>query len=247
MTEAIAEQHERRSRPRTEVPASAVLLAGGRSSGRYVVENLSAGGALLLGEGRLRPGERVTMLLQLSGLKPIRLHAEVVRQEGGEAGAARLAVAFRHLAPSVEDVIHRVVLATLEHLTEVSVPHVLVIDDAPQVCRALERDLHALGRRAVSAATLEEAVTSLSGGERHIDAALVDLRLGQADGLELLAFLADRRPDVRRILMSGNLRPCQLELAVTSGRAHAVLDKPWSRADLRRVLGPSERRRAATG
>ena len=240
MTETIAKPHDRRQRPRSEVPASAVLLAHGRSSGLYVVENLSAGGALLVGDGRLRPGERVTMLLQLPGLQPIRLHAEVLRQHAGEAGAARLAVAFRNLAPRVEDTIQQVVLASLERLSEASVPHVLVIDDLPQVCRALERDLQALGRRAVSAATPEAAVTSLCGGEQHIDVAIVDLRLGQADGLELLAFLTDRRPEVRRILMSGDLRRSQGQLAVSSGRAHAVLAKPWSRAELSRVLETSE-------
>lgn len=245
MTEAIARQDERRRSPRSEVPASAVVLAGGRCGGRYRVENLSAGGALLVGDGRVRPGERVTMFLELPGLKPIRLGAEVLRRQG-EAGDARVAVAFRQLAPGVEDTIQRVVLASLERLHEASVPHVLVVDDAPQVCRALERDLHALGRRAVSAATPREAVTSLCGGERHIDAAVVDLRLGDADGLELLAFFSDRRPDVRRILMSGNLRPCQLELAVTSGRAHAVIDKPWTRADLARVLGTAQRGAAPT-
>lgn len=235
MTSAIA-RDERRRHPRSEVVGTALVLAANKYSGLYLVENLSAGGALLVGEARLQPGERLKVVLQLPGRKPISVSAEVLRRQVNDAQECLFAVAFQHLSPDIEDTIQQVVLATLERLHDASHPEVLVIDDSRQVCRALERDLRALGRRAISAATPLDAVGRLNDGERHIDTAIVDLRLGHADGLEFLSFLSDGHSGVRRILMSGDIRPCQLELAVSSGRAHAVLEKPWSREGLSKVL-----------
>lgn len=235
MTSATA-HGERRWHPRSAVVATAVVLTAKKYAGQYLVENLSAGGALLVGDARLEPGERLKMLLHLPGQKPISLSAEVIRRQVNDAQECLFAVAFRHLSPGIEDTIQQVVLAMLERLHDASHLEVLVIDDSREVCRALERDLRALGRRAVSAVTPLDAVGRLNDGARHIDTAIVDLRLGHADGLEFLTFLSDGHPGVRRILMSGNIRPCQLELAVTSGRAHAVLDKPWSRESLAKAI-----------
>jgi hypothetical protein len=65
----------------------------------------------------------------------------------------------------------------------------------------------------------------------------VDLRLGGADGLELLGVLSAGRPGLRRVLMSGEIRPCQLlELALISRQVDGVLGKPWSREVLARVI-----------
>jgi CheY-like chemotaxis protein len=227
---------ERRRHPRSEVVASATVLAASGYAGSFLVENLSAGGALLTGDPRVELGERVTMLLHLPSRQPIRLTAEIIRREVRESQERAYAVAFRQISPADEDAIQDLVLHTLERLHDESKPIVLVVDDILEARHALERDLRALGRRAVSVATPLEAVDQLSHTDRRIDTALVDLRLGHADGLELMAFLADSHPDIRRVLMSGCVQPWQLDLAITSGRAHAVLDKPWSRLALAKAI-----------
>lgn len=234
MTSKIAPD-ERRRHPRGEVLATAVVLAGNGSSGVYLVKNLSLGGALLLGDARWKAGEQVTVFLHLPGRQPLSLSAQVLPRGLSAAKESLFAVHFKQVAAETEDILQKVVQAALES-HRVAPPHeVLVIDDSSEVRRALQRDLRALGECAVLAATPLDAVDCLNEA-RNIDTAIVDLRLGHADGLEFLCFLAEAHPSIRRVLMSGNIRPGQLELAIVSGRAHAVLEKPWSRKGLGQVI-----------
>jgi CheY-like chemotaxis protein len=230
-----AEAHHRcRRHPRSEVVATAVVLTARSYTGHYLVENLSSGGALLVGDPGLEPGERVELLLQLPGREPMGLSAEIVRRQVNERHQHQFAVAFRRVAADTEDAIQQVVLEALERLSAKG--DVLVVDDSSEVCRALRRDLRALGRRALLAASAPEGLAYLEEGRHRIDTALVDLRLGEADGLELLGALSAGRPGLRRVLMSGDIRPCQLELALVSRRVDGILGKPWSREVLARVI-----------
>ncbi len=235
MSSAKYQRRDERRHARGEVVGTAVVLAANnRYSGLYLVENLSAGGALLVGDSRTL-GEQVKLFLHLPGMKPMSISAEVLRQEGSDEESF-VAVAFQNLSPKFEATIQEVVRATLKSLRDSAGPEVLVVDDSVGVRRALDRDLYALGRSAVSAATPLEAVEWLTDDTRRFDTAIVDLRLGHADGLEFLTFLTDDHPALRRILMSGNIPVGLLRLAVVSGRANAVLDKPWSRDSLAKVL-----------
>ena len=228
---------ERRRHPRGEVLTTAIVLASNGWSGVYLVKNLSAGGALLLGDARWTGGEQVTVLLHLPGRTPLSLRAEVLRRRLSDARESLFAIAFKQVPSELEDILQKVVRAALESHREAPPHEVLVIDDSSEVRRALQRDLRALGECAVLAATPLDAVDCLDQ-TRNIDTAIVDLRLGHADGLEFLCFLAEGHPSVRRVLMSGNIRPSQLELAIVSGRAHAVLEKPWNRKSLAQVIMP---------
>lgn len=228
---------ERRKHQRAEVLSTATVLAEGGSSGVFLVKNLSAGGVLLLGDARWREGERMTVLLHLPGREPLRLFAEVLRRRLSAAQESLWAMAFRQVPSELEDLLEEVARAALQSHREAPPHEVLVVDDSREVRHALQRDLRALGECGVLAATPLEAVSCLNETP-HIDTAIVDLRLGHADGLDFLCFLAEDHPTVRRVLMSGNIRPTQLELAIVSGRAHAVLEKPWSRRSLAQVIAP---------
>lgn len=241
MTSALAPD-ERRRHPRSEIVATATILSTKGNASSYLVENLSAGGALLVGgDDHLEPGARVRMLLHLPERKPLSLSAVVIRRQAHGAKGHGLAVNFQHLSPEIQDVIQEVVLTTLERLHDATQPEVLVIDDSLEVCRALERDLRAVGRRSVWATNTLQGLKQLETSERRIDAAIVDLRLGNADGLEFLDLLSQAHPSVRRILMSGSIRLGQLELALPAGRAHAVIEKPWSREVLKKALSTPTR------
>jgi hypothetical protein len=109
----FATMHARRRRSHSEVLASAVVLAAtDHYAGAYLVEELSTGGALLVGDPRLGPGEHVKMLLQLPGRKPVAVAAEVLRRQVRGTHDHLFAVAFRDLSPATEDMIERVVLAS---------------------------------------------------------------------------------------------------------------------------------------
>jgi CheY-like chemotaxis protein/Tfp pilus assembly protein PilZ len=233
----MARQDDRRTYPRIEVVASAAVLTANGYAGSFLVDDLSASGALLIGDPRLEIGEEVKLLLHLPAKKPISLAGEVIRCEPHATQEHLFAIAFRRVAPAVEDALQQYVQVALGRLESPAKQAVLVFDDSPEICHALERDLRRLGRRALPAVSQDEAMGFLSEQASTIDTAFVDLRLGNVDGLEFLTYLSERYPTVHRILMSGCIRTCQLELAVSSGRAHAVLEKPWSRESLGRILG----------
>ncbi len=209
---------------------AAAVVSNGHYAGTYTIENLSAGGALLLGAPRLAMGDRVTLLLHITGTRQcaFSLVGAVVRQELRAGQEHAFAVAFREVRSEVRDLIENIALSSRTPAQ----PGVLVVDTSRSVCHTLEGDLRSLGWWAASATTPLEALTQLDAPPLHIDTVVVDLRLGAIDGLDLLTFLAESHPALRRVLMSSEQRHWQLDCAIASGRAHALLDKPWSRESL---------------
>ncbi|MFH0899764.1 MAG: PilZ domain-containing protein [Pseudomonadota bacterium] len=228
-------RRERRKHPRCEVVASAIVLTRCRFAGTFVVQDLSAGGALLIGDPRLEQGERIRLLLQLPGMKGIGLSAEVVRTED-RGREHSFAVAFRQPSAPAEDAIQEIVLSTLERRREAEQPTVLVVESSQDVCSTLDRDLRALGRRAVFRATGVDALALLGEPGRRIDTVIVSVHLGITEGMDVFSALADDHPGIRRILFANGLRRCQAELAITAGKAQAILERPWSRETLASVV-----------
>ena len=125
--------------------------------------------------------------------------------------------------------------ATNEHHEPQPASAVLVVDDSPEVLRSLGRAILATGHPVVSTTDSATALRCLADPESSVGIAIVDLFIGEEDGLDLLARLAADHPRVRRVLMSGQVRGCQLDLALSRGLAHAVLSKPWDRQQLIRA------------
>lgn len=117
-------------------------------------------------------------------------------------------------------------------------PALLLLDDSELVQRALRRELESLGHRVFVAGTVQEAIEVIE--DELIETAVVDLFLGPEDGLDFLRYLEMQHPGVKRVLISGETRPCQLRLAEFAGRVEAVLSKPWERASLVRAVGEKE-------
>ncbi len=103
---------ERRRHPRTLSHTEAVVKA---KSGihHYDVSNLSAGGALLIGEPALREGERVEVILRLPLYPEVRVQANVVRCVRDEGGN-EIAVTFVHVDDRTEDHIQAALLSEIE-------------------------------------------------------------------------------------------------------------------------------------
>jgi c-di-GMP-binding flagellar brake protein YcgR len=76
---------------------------GGRYVGAYVVRDLSAGGAHLVGDNNLAIGQLVQILLRVRKQLSQGFAAEVVRLERLPSGEKSFAVAFSDLAPDIED------------------------------------------------------------------------------------------------------------------------------------------------
>ena len=226
---------ERRLHPRFAALSPALVVGEGGVTSHCLVEDLSAGGARISGNPALTVGEQVRLLLQLPGRGPFSLHGSVVRRFGDQSNPAAFGISFKQ-APqrqsrSVEDTV-----AALQESSAGNESVVLVVDDNSRTCYSLVQDLLRVGRKAIAVTTPLDAIEWLLDGGSHFDTALVDVMLGNAEGVDLLNFLADEYPEVRRVLMSDPLRSPQLERARQLTQPHAVLSKPWSAEQLAQVF-----------
>jgi CheY-like chemotaxis protein len=225
-------QHpDRRRHERGEVVARCEVFSASRHFGSYLVNDLSAGGACLIGEAPLLVGAPVRLLLQLPGRKPIGLAAKVVRRTANSARVQRFAVAFGALAAADEDAIHEALMVGLENARAQALARVLVFRGGDLPEGALERDLREAGCPSVAVGTPLEAVARLTG-QQTFATALVDLAHAAAAGLDFLEFLGTEHPRIRRVVVGAAGSDFRATLAVRSGRAHVALARPWSREEL---------------
>jgi phosphoserine phosphatase RsbU/P len=111
---------------------------------------------------------------------------------------------------------------------------ILVVDDEPGMLRAVERvlgeDHHVVGTR-----RSREALSI--AGELHPDLAIVDIRMPDLDGFELMARLKARFPRLDVILMTGSVNDLDDKLvrAIRSA-AFYFIQKPFDREVLRTLV-----------
>jgi DNA-binding NtrC family response regulator len=100
---------------------------------------------------------------------------------------------------------------------------ILVVDDEPQVVRAMERMLRRDGLEVETAPCAERALALLEA--RLPDVIISDYRMPGMNGDELLRLVAERHPAVGRILVSGYT----VQVAACGGAsiAHEIFAKPW--------------------
>lgn len=189
---------ERRRFERLDLPATATLVQRGGSVGRFTVQNLSAGGALLTGGHDVRASAPLRVFLELPGREPLTLGAHVKRRVV-EGNLVALAVAFRHISESSEDRIQDALLELIAAAHREEHPAVLVVDPSPAARAELAEAIRSLDRRVVTAEAPLGAMRVLADPNERVDAVVV--RLGD-DGapVELLQHVAESYERVRPIL-----------------------------------------------
>lgn len=110
---------------------------------------------------------------------------------------------------------------------------ILIIDDEPNIRRTLRIALEASGHAVNEAANSETALRLLE--KQGADAALLDLRLGEESGLELLARLLETRPRLAVVLITAHASVDTAVEAMKRG-AFDYLPKPFTPAQVRAVL-----------
>jgi CheY-like chemotaxis protein len=224
---------ERRRHWRAPLWATATLSIETRHLGTFAVVNLSAGGALFVGDIPAALGAPVRLLLTLPGGSSVRASAALVRRDQSRQGSA-FALAFTALAAEDEEVIQRAVSAALDEARAASV---LIVAESSDESAALTAQMNGLGWRAFAVRTPLEAAHVLEE-PNHLSLAVVDIVLGAGEKVDLLAYLAERHPSVRRVLLSEATSLYDLDRARSSltFSIHGVLHKPCSTEELARLL-----------
>ena len=118
---------------------------------------------------------------------------------------------------------------------------VLVVDDDKSICQWLNAVLSAEGYECLAARSIEDAEPLLREGP--IDLALLDIYIGQANGLELLEKLKTLQPECRCVAMTAHATVETVARSVAGG-ALEYLSKPLLIDDLlallRRLTGPRQ-------
>jgi two-component system C4-dicarboxylate transport response regulator DctD len=118
---------------------------------------------------------------------------------------------------------------------------VLVVDDEPVVRDAARLVLEQEGLRVALAPDGESALAHEALGECRL--VLCDMMMPGRDGLEVVAEIRARRPDVAIVLITGYATSENASRALQAG-ATAFLAKPFDEAELldqvRRVLEPTD-------
>ena len=189
---------ERRSHPRVPLSTTGLLEQGGAVVGRYAVQNLSAGDALLTGAHDVSRAAPLTLHLEIPDDGTVALDAQVLRA-ASVGGLVALAVAFERVDPSTEDRIQDAVLRALDRRHREAHPAMLVVEADPGARERLVAQLEALGHRAIGCAAPLDALVALADPSERVGAVLAR---GDAEpGASLLSWVAEHRPTVRPILV----------------------------------------------
>jgi len=102
---------------------------------------------------------------------------------------------------------------------------ILIIDDEPNILTSLKRALELEGYAAEVAGAGRLGIERLA--EREIDLVLLDVMMPEMNGLETLAVIREKHPELPVVMMSGN---ANIETAVQATKlgAHDFVEKPLS-------------------
>ena len=118
---------------------------------------------------------------------------------------------------------------------------VLVVDDEPTLLRALEALLR---RKGYEVTALESPIAATQRlAQEDFDVALLDIKMPQLSGLELLSAVKHRRPEVEVIMMTGHAT-VETALAAVKAGAYDYLTKPFEDVELvARAVGKAAERK----
>jgi two-component system, NtrC family, response regulator HydG len=118
---------------------------------------------------------------------------------------------------------------------------VLVVDDEPTLLRALEALLR---RKGYEVTALESPIAATQRlAQEDFDVAVLDIKMPQLSGLELLSAVKHRRPEVEVIMMTGHAT-VETALAAVKAGAYDYLTKPFEDVELvARAVGKAAERK----
>ena len=224
------DQFERRRTYRINMPDVWAECSSNEDVGRYQVENLSQGGALLHGEPAFPIRTPLRILLSIPGHRAVRVDGVVTRHYGKGRDTPQLAVEFGHLSDDEQDAIEEAIAG--EVIRELS-PAILICDARDWEGSALARTIGGLGFTPIQVKTPLGLIRHLIADNPPIRAVVLGMHLRKTRVLDVVSFLAEYYPNVRRILVA---RPSWRTRKVAAGMVHEIVRKPWTAETLQRAL-----------
>ncbi len=112
--------------------------------------------------------------------------------------------------------------------------NLLLVDDEPNIPKALRRSLRGEGYRFLTASSADEAYDLLR--VTPVDVVISDYRMPGVTGSEFLAEVSSRYPRTVRLMLSGEADMEGVIDAINQGSIYKFLNKPWSNDRLRDVV-----------
>ncbi len=122
---------------------------------------------------------------------------------------------------------------------------VLIVDDEPSICKVISRVLASKGMSPQAAHSGEEALALMK--RESFDAVILDIKMDEMDGFEVLEKIRETNLDVPVVILSGNNENFSMLLGLESG-ADDYMTKPFDptflAAKIQALLRRESRRRA---
>lgn len=113
---------------------------------------------------------------------------------------------------------------------------VLVVDDEAPTGKAIGRILDRLGLEFTYAASGEEAIAAMEGGQSPFSLIISDQRMPGMQGTEFLSRAKEISPDTIRYLITGYSEMDTIINAVNRGAVQHYISKPWDRDELVKAI-----------
>jgi hypothetical protein len=240
-----AEGRERRRERRAWVAGIAVVQGGGQTPSVWRVENLSLGGASLVGDGAL-PAARLSLDLHVAGFPGVSLEAKVLRRQL-VTRAGRSAVKFVDLSEARRQALREILAA--DHTPSIVRRGAIIVDGEGAPAPGLASELAALGFSVRRETSPEQAAAWLQKETPEI--LLLDANAMQAHRWSLLQFVRDTAPEVRRfVVLASEVLGFRLYYATKAGLVDGLVEpKMAGEALARHLLGAASpaRRSGARG
>ncbi len=221
---------ERREEQRVPVSGVALLQGGGQTPSVWRLTNLSMGGAALVGDGTL-PSAHFALGLHVAGFEPIELEAKVLRRQlvirGGKCG-----VKFVGVAEAQRQALREILAA--DHAPAVGARRALIVDHEDLKTPALTSELVSLGFDVRRESSPEKAAAWLQREDTEV--VLVGERIVSAHRWNLLEFIRDTAPEIRRFVLASDVRGFRLYYAMKAGLVEGLIPPDTAAETLARYL-----------
>lgn len=111
---------------------------------------------------------------------------------------------------------------------------VLIVDDEPNVVRALARILRHEDAILVGVDSAAKGLARLE--TESFDLVISDLKMPDMDGVDFLTLVDEFHPGTRRVMISGNAGVDAMREAVTCCAIEQFVEKPWNPDEIRALL-----------